>query len=74
MDPIENVSDVNIPIMFSHGSRDRLVPIEEAFKVYEKANGPKEFLKVRGLHNHYLLNGDNLEYENSIVRFFSDYL
>ena len=74
LDPIDSIKKTDIPIMFAHGSRDRLVPIDEAVKIYAKANDPKEFLEVRGLHNHYLLNGINLQYESAVSRFFYENL
>ncbi len=43
---------ITMPLLFVHGDRDEIIPIELGKKVYEAANAPKSFYEVRGAgHN-----------------------
>jgi len=76
------IGDVTSPILIVHGSRDRIVSIAQAQKLYRLARGPKRFERIAGA-NHVTLpvNGlypliwDFLSYrpDNTLTdRYFSD--
>lgn len=41
--PLQAVKKAKVPILFLHGSEDRVVPLEFGRELYEAANCPKEF-------------------------------
>lgn len=72
--PIDLVSQLQIPVLIVHGTKDRHTTILEAEQLFASTPEPKQFYKVRGaahvdLHKHA---GD--EYEQRIVSFFAHYL
>ena len=42
------IRDVHIPVLFVHGDEDRVIPINLAKRLFERANEPKEFISVAG--------------------------
>ncbi len=48
---IKRIKNIEIPKLIIHSGEDDLIPFRHGEKLYEKAVGPKEFLKIRGLHN-----------------------
>ena len=40
--PLEHVGQSRVPILFFHGKKDKTVPAEEAYSLYEAAAGAKE--------------------------------
>ncbi len=40
--PIDDLSKVNVPILFLHGDKDNVTPAEDSVKLYEAYNGKKE--------------------------------
>lgn len=40
--PLKDVSKVNIPVLFIHGSKDRLVPTRTVYRLYKKAKCRKD--------------------------------
>ncbi len=68
-DSIGNIQNINVPVLFTHGDRDTIVPIDLGKKLFEAANEPKEFYTIRGAdHNDtYIVGGE--EYYNKIKQF-----
>jgi uncharacterized protein len=42
------IRDVHIPVLIVHGNEDRVIPINLAQRLFERANEPKTFLSVAG--------------------------
>ena len=47
---INKIDKVNAPVMIIHSPEDEIVPFEHGEKLYDKASGPKEFMKTGGGH------------------------
>ncbi len=54
-DSISKIKDIHVPILFIHGREDEVVPFKLAYKLYQQANAPKEFLGLSGGHNTFFL-------------------
>lgn len=51
-DMLEKIGRVRVPVFFAAGSEDRVIPPEEAMRVFEAAREPKRWVKVEGAgHN-----------------------
>lgn len=62
------------PILILHGSNDKLVPVEHAFKLYEAASQPKKLEIINGA-NHFFSNREHLEKVISLsIMWFKKYL
>jgi uncharacterized protein len=68
-DSIGKIKNVTVPVLFTHGDKDTIVPIDLGKKLYEAANQPKEFYVIPGAdHNDtYVVGGT--EYYNKITKF-----
>ena len=47
-DPLEQVKNSKVPMMFIHGTADRFVPYNMVYQLYEAANCEKELMVVEG--------------------------
>ncbi len=45
--PIEEVSKINVPVLFIHGDKDSLVPFKTVYRLYRKAGCKKDILVCR---------------------------
>ena len=45
---LESVKKSSTPILFIHGDRDDMIPVQMSKDLYEAANGPKELLIIEG--------------------------
>jgi len=45
------LKDISLPILIIHSEDDDLVPFKNGKSIFESANKPKSFLKIRGDHN-----------------------
>jgi fermentation-respiration switch protein FrsA (DUF1100 family) len=50
-DVIEKVKNIKAPLLVVHGESDDIVPFAQGKKVFESANGPKQFHALRGAHH-----------------------
>jgi fermentation-respiration switch protein FrsA (DUF1100 family) len=71
LNAVGEIVQVRVPILFFHGDKDRIVPIELGRKLFEAAPIPKEFVVIPGAghNNTYLLGGP--EYFKKIESFFA---
>jgi len=70
---IDKVNKINIPKLFIHSPQDEMIPFEQGSRLFEKAAGPKEFLRITGSHNEgFLISGK--DYIAGLNRFISKYL
>lgn len=51
-DAESKISQIHVPILFTHGTDDRTIPITLGRKLFQAANDPKSFYEIRGAdHN-----------------------
>ncbi len=56
-DSINKIADIHVPILFFHGEKDALVPINLGKELFDKANEPKQHVYFPEVHhNDYELN------------------
>jgi fermentation-respiration switch protein FrsA (DUF1100 family) len=66
---LEKMPAVEVPVLFLHGVRDRIVPFEHGRRLYEAAKEPKKFFAIDGAgHNDTFFAGGN-EYWNAWKEF-----
>jgi len=70
LDAVGQIVQVRVPILFFHGDKDSIVPIELGRKLFEAAPNPKEFVVIPGAgHNDtYFVGGQ--DYFKKIDSFF----
>jgi uncharacterized protein len=58
-DSIGKINNIHVPLLFTHGDSDSIVPIDLGKKLYHAANDPKDFYTIAGAdHNDtYLVGG-----------------
>ena len=71
LDAVGQIVQVRVPILFFHGDKDSIVPIELGRKLFEAAPNPKEFVVIPGAgHNDtYFVGGQ--DYFKKIDSFFN---
>jgi hypothetical protein len=69
-DTLKYVKEVKSPMLVIHSSDDEIIPFSHGEALFEAANLPKEFLKIRGLHNEgFWLS--KIEYAKAIEKFIT---
>ena len=53
-DALKKISELTMPVVVVHGTRDAIVPFEMGEKLYAAAKAPKRFIKVEGGSHHNL--------------------
>ena len=53
-DTLKRISDVKVPLVVIHGTRDSVVPYEMGERLFAAAKAPKQFIKVEGGSHHNL--------------------
>ena len=48
---IDKVGKIDVPKLFIHSPEDEVIPFDCGIALFEKAKGPKEFLRITGGHN-----------------------
>ncbi|MEM7164037.1 MAG: alpha/beta hydrolase [Planctomycetota bacterium] len=52
LDNLSNIAHIACPILVLHGDRDNVVPFDHGKMVFDQANDPKRFVRLRGMgHN-----------------------
>lgn len=74
-DPIDYIPKISPrPVLFVHGTKDRVIPLSMSKKLYQAAGQPKELYIVRdGQHLEYRRQ-DGIRYEKKIADFFTEAL
>lgn len=72
--PIEAVKKIKIPVLFIHGDKDGLVPLEMAKKMYNTCMTEKELLIVSGAGHAESYRKDPAAYEEKILSFTEKYI
>jgi len=57
-DSLGKIKDIHAPVLFIHGREDEVVPLKLAYKLYQQANAPKEFVELPGNHNSFFLDSE----------------
>lgn len=68
--PIEHINEVQIPILFIHGTADNFVKPNMAEKLFNKKEGTKELYLVQGAEHAKSINSDRKTYEEVIMNFY----
>lgn len=71
---IEGLKHTRIPIMFIHGTDDKFVPVNHAYKGYSAAAGEKEIYIVPGAEHAQAQEVDGEKYWNRVGSFIDRYL
>jgi fermentation-respiration switch protein FrsA (DUF1100 family) len=70
---IDKVGRVEMPKLFIHSPDDEIVPYEHGVRLFERAAGPKKFLRLAGGHNEgFMLSG--IAYREGLDGFLTQYL
>lgn len=66
----ELIRKINVPVLISHGSSDKIVPLNHAYSMYELANDPKKLIILNGAGHEHLKDFYTEEYFEILRRFF----
>jgi uncharacterized protein len=69
-DTLERISQVKVPLVVVHGTRDSVVPYEMGERLYAAATAPKQFIKVEGGSHHNLSSVAFDQYRSVIGQLF----
>ena len=69
-DTVARMNSVRCPVLVLHSPEDEMIPFRLGEKVYQAANPPKAFVRMRGDHNSGFLLSQP-EYERSLARFLA---
>lgn len=69
---IDYLKGASIPVLIIHSSEDDDIPFSHAIKLYNAANEPRQFLKIRGKHNDNYIKSEEI-YIKGIRTFVSRY-
>ena len=67
--PIENVASAKVPILFIHGSEDKLVDVKMASELYEKCVSKKALFIMDGASHAQAINYDRIKYQEVVSDF-----
>jgi len=70
---LQYLTMVHCPVLVLHSRDDEIIPFRHGEALYAAANGPKEFVEIRGSHNRGFLDSQPL-YEAALDSFLSKYL
>ncbi|PHS56923.1 MAG: alpha/beta hydrolase [Sulfurimonas sp.] len=54
------LKDINYPILIIHSEDDDIIPFKYAKAIFENANEPKKFVKIKGSHNYGFLQSKDI--------------
>jgi alpha-beta hydrolase superfamily lysophospholipase len=69
-DVLSRIPRVKVPVLVTHGTNDRIVPVEMGEKLYAAATAPKRFIKVEGASHHNLSYAGFDEYRKALAELF----
>ncbi|MCJ8328390.1 MAG: alpha/beta hydrolase [Lentisphaeria bacterium] len=64
------IKEIKTPILFIHGTQDRVIPIRQAIALYAQANNPKQFISVKNGSHCSALGRFKSTYGSEILKFF----
>jgi len=74
LSPIDSISRVDKPVMFLHGTADKLIPIRHSQRLYEHAREPKFLWVAEGGEHSALYNRYPKEYEEKVIGFLKTFV
>ena len=69
-DTLSKLEHIKVPVLVSHGKRDRIVPFAMGERIYQKIPGPKRFIRVEDGSHHNLSYVAFAEYRSAISELF----
>ena len=72
--PVDHIKNTLVPILFVHGSRDNITPVEKAQELFNACGGPKDILVVEGAGHMASYRKAPEEYEKAIDAFSGKYI
>ena len=73
VNPVDIVSDVKCPILFIHGEADALIPVENAYELYQASGNPlDELWVIPGVEHCRAYKTDPVAYINRVTSFFEE--
>jgi hypothetical protein len=69
-DTLSKVSELQMPVLVTHGTSDSIVPFEMGQRLYDAVKSPKRFIKVEGAGHHNLSGVAFSEYSRAISELF----
>lgn len=69
-DTLSKISDVKVPVLITHGTRDSIVPFAMGERLYEAVRGPKRFIRVDGAGHHNLSGAAFDQYRAALAELF----
>jgi len=72
-DTMERIQRINCPVLIVHSPEDEIISYRFGERLYESANEPKSFLKIRGGHNDGFITSGAL-YQSGIKAFLDRHL
>ena len=68
LSPVEVVGKLSpVPLLFLHGTKDRIVPLSQGEKLFEKAQKPKTMMKIKGGGHQEALAKNEGEYRKKVL-------
>ncbi len=67
---MERIKDIKARLLMLHSPDDEIIPYQLGEKLYQAANKPKQFVKLRGDHNYGFMRSQP-EYEQALARFIN---
>ena len=68
-DTAEMLKDFRSPVLVMHGDRDSIVPFSLGRELYERLDGPKQFVTIRGADHNDLFVPERSDYWKPVVEF-----
>jgi uncharacterized protein len=73
-DPVDYINEITNPIFIIHGAKDTFIPVSQAKKNFETAQGPRTEWIIRDKYHCSYLWGDVPGYEQKVTSFFNENL
>jgi len=70
-DAISHIGQLQAPLLVLHSPDDEIIPFRLGEKLYDAADGPKQFVKLKGDHNNGFIESQP-DYERALSRFLQD--
>lgn len=70
---VKAMERARVPILFVHGTDDKLVPISMTYENYKACRAPKRLLVVPGAGHGMSYHADRAGYESAVCNFFADF-
>lgn len=70
-DTLSRIGQVSVPLLIVHGDSDEIVPFRHGQRLFDAANEPKEFYRIKGAHHNDLYVVGGTAYLETLNRFLS---